>query len=126
MIRVMPIDALVTESLRNDALDPVRSAALHRVPWLVDLLERQRAEFRQALGHEYRRARETGAAVQAEIDRRLAACADEEGRAAVLCLMLSARFDDTSLWHYDTELQSLISRVRGWTPDEVAVMLRRA
>ncbi|WP_406422033.1 DUF4132 domain-containing protein [Streptomyces sp. NBC_00842] len=122
----MLYDALVAESRRNDSLDDVRSAALDRVRWLVDLLERQRTEFRRSMGHEHRRSRAAGAATQAEIDGRLAACADEEGRAAVLCLMLAACFDDTSLWQYDAEIGPLISRVRGWTPDEVAVMLLRA
>lgn len=122
----MLYEALATESRRTDALDDVRSAALDRVRWLVDLLERQRTEFRQAMGRERRRSRAAGAATQAEIDARLAACADEEGRAAVLCLMLAARFDDLSLWQYDTEIGSLIARVRGWTPEEVAVMLLRA
>ncbi|MCX4794897.1 DUF4132 domain-containing protein [Streptomyces sp. NBC_01242] len=122
----MLYDALVAASRRNDSLDDVRSAALHRVRWLVDLLERQRAEFRRSMGHEYRRFRAAGAATQAEIEERLAACADEEGRAAVLCLMQAACFDDTSLWQYDAEIGPLISRVRGWMPDEVAVMLLRA
>ncbi|OIJ87197.1 DUF4132 domain-containing protein [Streptomyces colonosanans] len=122
----MLYDALVAESRRNDSLDDVRSAALDRVRWLVDLLERQRIEFRRSMGHEHRRDRAVGAATQAEIDGRLAACADEEGRAAVLCLMQAACFDDTTFWQYDTEIGALISRVRGWTPDEVAVMLLRA
>ncbi|MFD0508650.1 hypothetical protein ACFQ0G_49265 [Streptomyces chiangmaiensis] len=122
----MLYDALVAESRRNDSLDDVRSAALYRVRWLVDLLERQRTEFRRAIHDDHRRYEAAGAATRAEIDRRLAACADEEGRAAVLCLMLAACFDDTSLWQYDTEIGALISRVRGWTPDEVAVMLLRA
>lgn len=100
----MLYDALVAESRRNDSLDDVRSAALDRVRWLVDLLERQRTEFRRSMGHEHRRSRAAGAATQAEIDGRLAACADEEGRAAVLCLMLAACFDDTSLWQYDVEI----------------------
>ncbi|MEU1447366.1 hypothetical protein [Streptomyces mirabilis] len=102
----MLYDALVAESRRNDSLDDVRSAALDRVRWLVDLLERQRTEFRRSMGHEHRRSRAAGAATQAEIDGRLAACADEEGRAAVLCLMLAACFDDTSLWQHDVDLSS--------------------
>ncbi|MGW7409532.1 DUF4132 domain-containing protein [Streptomyces sp. NPDC054833] len=122
----MLYDALVAESRRNDSLDDVRSAGLHRVRWLVDLLERQRTEFRLAIHQDHRRYEAAGAATRAEIDRRLAACADEEGRAAVLCLMLAACFDDTSLWQYDAEIGALIARVRGWTPDEVAVMLLRA
>jgi hypothetical protein len=88
----MLYDALVAESRRNDALDDVRSDALRRVRWLVDLLEGQRTEFRRSMGHEHRRSRAAGAATQAEIEGRLAACADEEGRAAVLCLMLATRF----------------------------------
>ncbi|MQY39721.1 hypothetical protein SRB17_77480 [Streptomyces sp. RB17] len=122
----MLYEALVAESRRNDPLDDVRSAALGRVRWLVGLLERQRAEFRLAMGHEHRRSRGASTAVQAEIDGRLAACEDEEGRAAVLCLMLATRFDGTGFWSYDTEIEALISRVRGWTPDEVGVLLLRA
>ncbi|MFE7352853.1 DUF4132 domain-containing protein [Streptomyces sp. NPDC057543] len=122
----MLYDALVAASRRNDSLDDARSAALDRVHWLVDLLERQRTELRRSMGHEHRRFRATGAATQAEIDERLAACTDEEGRAAVLCLMLAACFDDTSLWHYGAEIGPLISGVRGWMSDEVAVMLLRA
>ncbi|MDQ1068255.1 DUF4132 domain-containing protein [Streptomyces canus] len=122
----MLYDALVAESRRNDSLDDVRSAALDRVRWLVDLLERQRSEFRRFMGLALRRSRAAGAATQAEIDGRLAGCADEEGRAAVLCLMLAARFDDRNSWEYDAEIEPLISRVRGWTPGEVAVMLLRA
>ncbi|MGW5058558.1 DUF4132 domain-containing protein [Streptomyces sp. NPDC004096] len=122
----MLYDALVAESRRNDGLDAVRSAALDRGRSLVDLLEHQRTEFRRSMGHEYRRSGAQGAATRTEIDGRLAACTDEEGRAAVLCLMLAACFDDTSLWQYEAEIGSLISRVRGWTPDEVAVMLLRA
>ncbi|MFE9443462.1 DUF4132 domain-containing protein [Streptomyces sp. NPDC006602] len=121
----MLYDALVAESRRNDSLDDVRSDALRRVRWLVDLLEGQRTEFRRSMGHEHRRSRAAGAATQAEIDGRLAACADEEGRAAVLCLMLATRFDNTSYWQYDAEIEPLIARVTGWTPDEVAVMLLR-
>ncbi|MER6924315.1 hypothetical protein ABT314_36105, partial [Streptomyces spiralis] len=121
----MLYDALVAESRRNDALDDVRSAALVRVRWLVDLLDRQRAERRWSMGPEYRRFEAADAATRAEIDERLAACADEEGRAAVLCLMLAACFDDTSFWQYEAEIASLISRVRGWTPGEVAAMVLR-
>ncbi|MFE9093646.1 DUF4132 domain-containing protein [Streptomyces sp. NPDC007264] len=122
----MLYDALVAESRRNDSLDVVRSAALARTRWLVDLLERQRTEFRESMGPEYRRFEAAGAVTRTEIEERLAACADEEGRAAVLCLMLAACLDGASLWQYDTEIGSLVSRVRGWTPDEVAVMLLRA
>ncbi|MEU6421816.1 DUF4132 domain-containing protein [Streptomyces spiralis] len=121
----MLYDALVAESRRNDALDDVRSAALVRVRWLVDLLDRQRAERRWSMGPEYRRFEAADAATRAEIDERLAACADEEGRAAALCLMLAACFDDTSFWQYEAEIASLISRVRGWTPGEVAAMVLR-
>ncbi|WP_251096368.1 DUF4132 domain-containing protein [Streptomyces sp. Caat 7-52] len=124
----MLYDALITASRRHDSLDDVRSEALGRVRWLVDLLERQRAEARRSMGHEHehRQSRAAGAATRAEIDSRLAACMDEEGRAAALCLMLAARFDGTGPWLYDAEIGSLLSRVRGWTPDEVAVMLLRA
>ncbi|MER6080935.1 DUF4132 domain-containing protein [Streptomyces sp. NPDC001833] len=127
----MLYDALVAESRRNDSLDEVRSAALDRVRWLVDLLERQRTEphwdAAAALRgpEEYGRIQAIRAATQAEIDRRLAACSEEEGRAAALCLMLASRFDNTGFWRYDSEIKSVISQVHGWTPDEVAVMLFR-
>ncbi|MFF4353621.1 DUF4132 domain-containing protein [Streptomyces sp. NPDC001530] len=126
----MLYDALVTASRRNDSLDDVRYAALDRVHWLVDLLERQRTESRWDpptwQGQEgYERHQATCAAIRAEIDGRLAACADEEGRAAVLCLLLAACFDDSRFWQYHAQIGPLISRVHGWTPDEVAVMLRR-
>ncbi|MFS4091064.1 DUF4132 domain-containing protein [Streptomyces sp. AF1A] len=128
----MLYEALLAESRGQDCLDDVRSAALGRVRWLVELLERQRTEPRwdasAALGgaDTLERIQAIQAATQAEIDGRLAACSDEEGRAAALCLMLAACFDDTSFWQYETEIASLVPRLRGWTPDEVAVMLLRA
>jgi hypothetical protein len=118
----MPHDALAAESRRNDSLDDVRSAALDRVGRLVDLLGRQRAEFRRSMGHEHRRFEAAGAATRAEMDGRLAACADEEGRAAVLCLMPADRFDDTSLWQYDAEIGPLISRA----PTRCGLLVRRS
>lgn len=128
MIPAMLYDALVAESRRNDSLDEVRSAALGRVRWLVDLLERQRAQSRWDavpwVGEGgYERFQAACAATKNEIDGRLAACADEECRAAVLCLLLAARFDRTGFWQYGTQIGTLISRERGWTSDEVAVML---
>jgi hypothetical protein len=123
-------ETLVAESRRNDALDDVRSAALDRVRWLIDLLERQQNELRREASmwrepEEYERFKALCAATGAEIDGRLAACTEEEGRAAVLCLLLAARFDDTGLWQYDREIGPLTTRVGGWTPGEVAVMLLR-
>ncbi|WP_265565605.1 DUF4132 domain-containing protein [Streptomyces hygroscopicus] len=122
-------EALVAESRRNDSLDDVRSAALDRVRWLVDLLERQRTEPRWDASaalrgpEEFERIHAIRAASQAEIDGRLAACSEEEGRAAALCLVLASRFDNTGFRRYDSEIGTVISRVHGWTPDEVAVML---
>lgn len=81
----MLYEALVAESRRNDSLDDVRSAALDRVRWLVDLLERQRTEPRWDVSaalrgpEEFERIQAIRAATQAEIDGRLAACS--EGRA---------------------------------------------
>jgi len=128
MIPAMLYDALMAKSRRNDSLDEVRSAALGRVRWLVDLLERQRAQSRWDavpwVGEGgYERFQAACAATKNEIDGRLAACADEECRAAVLCLLLAAGFDRTGFWQYGTQTGTLISRVRGWTSDEVAVML---
>jgi len=118
----------LAESRRNDSLDDVRSAALDRARWLVDLLERQRTEPRWDASAALRGPEEferIQAIAQAEIDGRLAACSEEEGRAAALCLMLASRFDNTGFWRYDSEIKTVISRVHGWTPDEVAVMLLR-
>jgi hypothetical protein len=118
----MLYDALVVAAHRNDSLDDVRSAALGRVRWLVDLLERQRTEFRRSLESGGGPSRSARAATRAEIDERLAGCADEEGRAAALCLMLAACFDDTSHWQYDAQIEALIARA----PGEVAVLVLRA
>ncbi|MEU6372899.1 DUF4132 domain-containing protein [Streptomyces sp. NPDC046909] len=123
----MLYDTLVAESPRNDPFDAVRAAALARARWLVDLLERQRAEFAAGLRGPYlpEQSEQQDAATRNEIDTGLAACDDEEGRAAVLTLMMAATFGDT-LWQYGSEIDSLVSRVRGWTPAEVAVMLLRS
>src|SRR5690349_8812920 len=116
----MLYETLVAESRRNDSLDKVRSAALDRVRWLVDLLERQRTEPQWDTAaalrgpEEYGRIQAIRAATQAEIDGRLAACPEEEGRAAALCLMLASRFDNTGFWRYDSEIKSVISRAHGW------------
>ncbi|MCN9239618.1 DUF4132 domain-containing protein [Streptomyces sp. RY43-2] len=119
----MLYDALVADSRRNDSLDDVRCAALDRARWLVDLLERQRmvpswdaAAALRGPG-EYLRIEAIRAATWAEIDGRLAACSEEESRAAALCLTLASRFDEST--------KAVISRVHTWTPDEVAVMLLR-
>jgi hypothetical protein len=126
----MLYDSLVAESRRNDSLDGVRSAALERVRWLADLLEHQRIQRPRGVSglnwrEKYEKFEAMRAVNRAETDRRLADCADEEGRAAALCLVLAAGFDDTSLWDYRGQLSSLVSRLDGWTPDEVAVMLLR-
>ncbi|MEV7689075.1 DUF4132 domain-containing protein [Streptomyces bungoensis] len=128
----MLYDTLVAEFRRNDSLDDVRSTALDRVRWLVDLLERRRTEPRwdasaalQGPEGEFERIRAIRAATRSEIDSRLAACPEEEARAAALCLMLASRFDDTGFRRYDSEIKTVISRVGGWAPDEVAVMLFR-
>ncbi|WP_052745147.1 DUF4132 domain-containing protein [Streptomyces sp. WM6386] len=123
----MLYDTLVAQARRNDPFDDVRAGALARARWLVDLLERQRAEFAAGLHGAYtpEQSHMRDARIQAEIEAGLAACGDEEGRAAVLSLLLAASFGDT-LWHYESEIGSLVSRVRGWTPAEVAVMLLRS
>lgn len=82
----MLYDALVAESRRNDSLDDVRSAALDRVRWLVDLLERQRTEPRWDASAalrgpgEFERIQAIRAATQAEIHGGLAACWLADGR----------------------------------------------
>ncbi|WP_431965706.1 DUF4132 domain-containing protein [Actinacidiphila sp. bgisy160] len=124
----MLYDTVVAEARRNDAFDDVRSAALDRARWLVDLLDRGRAEFRLAFGprkEEYRRFEELHAATRTEIDEGLATRAGEEARAAALSLLLVAHPDGSGVWHYRDRAASLISRQSGWTPDEVAVMLLR-
>ncbi|MFI2299104.1 hypothetical protein ACH5AL_09745 [Actinacidiphila glaucinigra] len=124
----MLYDAVPAEARRNDALDDVRSGALDRARWLLDLLDRGRAEFRLAFGTrkgEYRRLEEPHAGIRAEIDEGLATRSDDELRAAALSLLLVARPDGSGVWHYRNRVASLISRRRGWTSGEVAVMLLR-
>ncbi|MGW0625602.1 DUF4132 domain-containing protein [Streptomyces sp. NPDC002758] len=122
----MLYDALVAESRRDDSFDDVRTAALARARELVALLERQRAEHAGGAGpDEQDRYRARCAAIQAEIDTWLAHRSDEDGRAATLTLLLAACFDSWGFWQYEAEIGTLIDRVRGWTPDEVAVMLLR-
>ncbi|MGI5252489.1 hypothetical protein [Actinacidiphila glaucinigra] len=124
----MLYDTVPAEARRNDALDDVRSGALDRARWLLDLLDRGRAEFRLAFGTrkgDYRRLEELHAGIRAEIDEGLATRSDDELRAAALSLLLVARPDGSGVWHYRDRVASLISRRRGWTSDEVAVMLLR-
>ncbi|MFI8179231.1 DUF4132 domain-containing protein [Actinacidiphila glaucinigra] len=124
----MLYDTVPAEARRNDALDDVRSEALVRARWLLDLLDRGRAEFRLAFGPhrgEYRRLEELHAGVRAEIDQGLATRAGDDLRAAALSLLLVAHPDGSGVWHYRDRVASLISRQRGWTSDEVAVMLLR-
>ena len=66
----MLYDALMAEARRNDSLDDVRSAALDRSRWLVDLLERRRTEFRRSMGPECQRFEAEAEATRAEIDGR--------------------------------------------------------
>ncbi|MEV7285007.1 DUF4132 domain-containing protein [Streptomyces sp. NPDC093252] len=121
----MLYDSLVAASRTNDPLDGVRLAALDRSRWLVDLLERQRAAYHDTAGAGYRPDGGAGAAIRARINGRLAACGDEDGRAAVITLVLAAGWDDI-LWDHRDEIRPLAERIRGWTPDEVAVLLVRA
>lgn len=124
----MLYDTVVAEARRNDAFDDVRAAALDRARWLVDLLERGRAEFRIAFGardSKYRRPEELHAATRTEIDEGLARRTGGELRAAAVSLLLVAHSDGSGVWHYRDRIASLVSRQHGWTPDEVAVMLLR-
>ncbi|MER5479415.1 DUF4132 domain-containing protein [Streptomyces sp. NPDC002734] len=122
-------EALAVQARRNDPLDDVRTAALDRARGLVDLLERQRTEprwnaFAASRGAgEYDRILVVCAANQDAIDGWLAACSDAEGRAAALCLMQASRCDIPGSREYRAELGTVMRRVRGWTPEEVAVML---
>ncbi|MEU3555155.1 DUF4132 domain-containing protein [Streptomyces fragilis] len=122
-------EALAAQARRNDPLDDVRTAALARARGLVDLLERQRTEPRwdayaasRGAG-EYDRILATRAANQDEIDGWLAACSDAEGRAAALCLLLASRCVVPGSREYEAEVVTVMQRVRGWSPEEVAVML---
>ncbi|WP_406269010.1 hypothetical protein OH779_26995 [Actinacidiphila glaucinigra] len=89
----MLYDTVPAEARRNDAIDDVPSGALDRARWLLDLLDRGRAEFRLAFGTrkgEYRRLEELHAGIRAEIDEGLATRSDDELRAAALSLLLVA------------------------------------
>ncbi|SDJ55957.1 DUF4132 domain-containing protein [Streptomyces indicus] len=122
----MLYETLAAEARKNDSLDEVRLAALDRVRWLPDVLERQREAHARALRFDCTRASDLRAsATRAAVDEQLAACGDEDGRAAVLCLMLAARSDAVALWHHGDEIRPLLRRVRGWTAPEAAVLLAR-
>ncbi|MEU9332934.1 DUF4132 domain-containing protein [Streptomyces sp. NPDC048290] len=121
----MLYDSLVAASRRNDPLDETRLAALDRGRWLVELLERQRAAYADTLGRTRGEGDGAAAAVRTRMQGRLAACGDADGRAAVLVMALAVSLEDT-LWDYRAEIRSLVDRVGGWTPEEVAVLLVRA
>ncbi|WP_329185721.1 hypothetical protein [Actinacidiphila glaucinigra] len=98
----MLYDTVPAEARRNDGLDDVRSGALDRARWLLDLLDCGRAEFRLAFGTrkgEYRRLEELHAGIRAEIDEGLATRSDDELRSAALSLLLVARPDGSGVWH---------------------------
>ncbi|MER5480262.1 hypothetical protein ABT026_25315 [Streptomyces sp. NPDC002734] len=97
----------------------------HRARPLVDLLEEQRAEARGNWSSIDERGRAANRRIQAEIDAWLAACPDDEGRAAVICLMLGITFAVTTFWHHQDELGIVMPRVRDWTIGELAVLLHR-
>ncbi|MBO2436144.1 DUF4132 domain-containing protein [Actinomadura nitritigenes] len=127
----MLYDTLVAAARKGDALDDIRFAALTRGRALVDLLDRQLQQTRALRLHPlhdqggYGKHEAALRATDREIDRRLELCGDAEGRDAVLCLLLAARFDEVTLWQYRREVGALVARVRGWTPAEVAVMIER-
>jgi hypothetical protein len=125
----MIYDRLVERASVGDGLDEVRMTAVDAVPWLVDLLDRQRANFAERVPHpDVRRYEEhlaAGGRIRSELRRRLGDCRDDaERRAAALTLALAAERTDI-LWSYRDELPLVISGAQGWRPAEVAVLLAR-
>ncbi|MFI6943649.1 DUF4132 domain-containing protein [Streptomyces sp. NPDC050418] len=110
----MLYETLVAEARRCDSLDEVRLRALERGRWLVELLEQQR---RGGAG--------SGAARAAMVERLATGVGDEEGRAALLCLLLGSRYEETRDWAYAFDADALVRRVRGWSAAEVAVLFVR-
>jgi hypothetical protein len=103
----MLYDTLTAEARRDDGLDDVRLAALGRVRPLLDLLDgRPRSE--------------------AEIRLWLDGRPEEDGRAAVIALMLASGPKKDGSWYHRAALLSLISSTDGWTPGEAGVMLQHA
>ncbi|MQY11384.1 hypothetical protein SRB5_15000 [Streptomyces sp. RB5] len=123
----MLYESLVAQARRNDEFDVVRLGALEQVRWLVELLERQRKENAQRswVPDEESNGRQEAVreATRAELTARLAACSDDEGRAAVICLMLAAYRDAISIWQFDQDVRPLLPRLRGWTSAEISVLL---
>ncbi len=122
-------DDLPAAAGTNDALDGVRRAALDRARPLTDLLERHRTQFRDETAAVRQRSADASerkarrVATEAAIDRWLTGCGDDEGRAAVLCVLTTARADDTAQWVYVDAIAPLVRRVGGWTPEEAALLL---
>ncbi|MFI0372489.1 DUF4132 domain-containing protein [Actinomadura sp. 1N219] len=127
----MLYDTLAAEARQGDGLDPVRLAALDRARPLVDLFDRRQAEI-QGDGTLWKGEREFEehvarlTALEDEVHERLDASAEEEGRAALLCLLPVVESDSAFAWHFTDALKALATRSHGWTPGEVAVMLVRA
>ncbi|WP_051944469.1 DUF4132 domain-containing protein [Streptacidiphilus rugosus] len=115
----------------DDALDQAADAARSRVPWLVDFLESRRRSPRRPgvtgpFQEEYRQWLAGRASAWAEAGGRLAVSPEPEQRAAVLCLLLVHGLDPLDIGWAGREVDALAPELRGWSADEVAVMLRRA
>jgi hypothetical protein len=122
-------DRLMTAARTGDGLDDVRRTAVDTVPWLVDLLDRQRANA--AARRDPRNLRlddelaAAGDQISSELHRRLRGCRDDaERRAAALVLLLAEELIDTR-WDCSRELAAVMPGTRGWTPAEIAAMLAR-
>ncbi|MFI0407513.1 DUF4132 domain-containing protein [Actinomadura sp. 3N508] len=119
-------DTLAAEARQGDTLDAVRLAAFGKARGIVDLADRweaamwgdgMTAEQRYAGGY---------MTIEHELRACLEACADEDGRAALLCLLPFMGSDVAFSFIFERELLALSARSRGWTPGEVSVMLLRA
>ncbi|MQY07633.1 DUF4132 domain-containing protein [Actinomadura macrotermitis] len=127
-------ELLARETLRGDGLDDLRLAALDRTRWLSSLLDLQReTSARRDACYPLtgrRRARweeltEVMRVRAAEIDERLIEGGDADRKAALLFLVLADHiFDLQGDWPHPAA-GPLIDRVGGWTPREIALLLRR-
>ncbi|MBA9005817.1 DUF4132 domain-containing protein [Thermomonospora cellulosilytica] len=122
----MLYERLTAKARAGDGLDAVRTDAIEKVRWLVDLLDRQRENWTEQLAC---RDRERHERLSTEMDligtkirEGLGSCGHDERRAAAVVLTLAAEFTDT-LWDYDEELALVVPGTRGWSAPEASALL---
>ncbi|MFI1096785.1 DUF4132 domain-containing protein [Streptomyces sp. NPDC020917] len=127
----MPLHLLASRLLRTDSVAAMRRDARERARGFLDLAGRREAlppsyevagQGRQALDA----LRDREAEADAAVERWLARCSDDEGRAAVLCFVLATGSGHRRPWSPRSGIGQLAARLDGWTRDEVAAMLSAA